>query len=194
LTIQKLSDFIGKLNEEGQKLCFSGTTARQAKNPSTSDGELSLVGDVKGRVLVDGFCFAKHQRHNSSDLDNPSYATDKVKFPTISKVVHGENAHLTLDTGDDAPCSGNDSYCPDHDDISHQGAIEDILGLVFGQMLAAFDGSSVPVNNELKELTEPLYEADGDLSSAREIRIQSIQAVHGSVYARAYLHSYMRYC
>jgi hypothetical protein len=61
-------------------------------------------------------------------------------------------------------------------------------------MLAAFDGSSVPVNNELKELTEPLYEADGDLSSAREIRIQSIQAVHGSVYARAYLHSYMRYC
>jgi hypothetical protein len=115
---------------------------------------------------------------------------DKLKFPTISEVVHGENAHLTLDTGDDAPCSGNDSYCPDHDDISHQGAIEDILGLVFGQMLAAFDGSSVPVNNELKELTEPLYEADGDLSSAREIRIQSIQAVHGSVYARAYLHSY----
>jgi hypothetical protein len=148
-----------------------------------------LVMSKEGFLLM-----AKHQRHNSSDLDNPSYATDKVKFPTISKVVHGETAHLTLDTGDDAPCSGNDYYCADPHARSHQDAIEAILGHGFRQPLAAFDGSSVPVNIELNKLTEPLYEVDDEVSSAREIRIQSIQAVHGSVYARAYLHSYMRYC
>jgi hypothetical protein len=45
VTIQKLGDCIEKLNEEGQKLFFSGITARQAQTTSLCKKHVNCLDD-----------------------------------------------------------------------------------------------------------------------------------------------------